>query len=67
MALDKNTLKNDLVTMMKNAKEKSFTEEQVATAMSDAIDRYARAAEVVGVRVTGNNLTFDQSNKGKLQ
>jgi hypothetical protein len=67
MALDKNTLKNDLVTMMKNAKEKSFTEEQVATALSDAIDRYVRAAEVVGVRVTGNNLTFDQSNKGKLQ
>jgi hypothetical protein len=67
MALDRNRLTNDLVAMMRNAKSQSWTEQQVATAMAEAIDRYARGGEVVGVTVTGNNLTFNQSNKGRLQ
>ena len=67
MALDKTGLKNDLVTMMNNAKDKSWTAEQVATAMADAIHKYVRAGDVVGVTVKGNNLTFDQSNKGRVQ
>lgn len=67
MTLDKNALKSDLVTMMENAKAKGWTEEQVATAMANAIDRYTRAAEVVGVTVKGQNLQLEQSNKGKIQ
>lgn len=67
MALSKSTLKNDLVAMMNNAKDRAWSEEQVATAMADAIDRYVRAADVVGVTVKGNNLTFEQSNKGRVQ
>jgi hypothetical protein len=67
MALNKTTLKNDLVAMMNNAKAQGWAEEQVATAMADAIDRYVRAAEVVGVTVKRDNLTFDQNNKGRVQ
>jgi DNA-binding transcriptional regulator LsrR (DeoR family) len=67
MALDKNSLKNDLVAMMNNAKAQAWSEEQVATAMANAIDRYVRAGDVVGVTVKGNNLTFDQTNKGRVQ
>jgi hypothetical protein len=67
MALDKNKLKSDLVAMMNDAKEEAWTTEQVATAMSDAIDRYARAAEVVGVEVFGQGHVHAQSNKGRLQ
>jgi hypothetical protein len=67
MALDKNTLRNDLLAMMNNAKEQSWTAEQVAGAMSDAVDRYVRGADVVGVKVRGQNLELDQSNRGSLQ
>ena len=67
MALDKTTLKNDFVAMMNNAKDKAWSAEQVATAMAEAIDKYVRAADVVGVTVKGNNLTFDQSNRGRVQ
>ncbi len=67
MALHKPTLKNDLVAMMNNAKQHGWTAEQVATAMSDAIDRYVRGAEVVGVKVKVGSENWDQSNKGRLQ
>jgi hypothetical protein len=67
MALDRNRLTNDLVAMMRNAKEQSWTEQQVAAAMAEAIDRYARGGDVVGVTVTGHNLTLSQSNRGRLQ
>jgi hypothetical protein len=67
MTLDKNTLKGDLVTMMNTAKDQGWTPDQVATAMSDAIDRYVRAAGVVGVQVQGPDQAYDQSNTGALQ
>jgi len=67
MALDKNTLKGDLLTMMNTAKDQGWTPDLVAAAMSDAIDRYVRAAGVVGVQVQGPDRTYDQSNTGALQ
>jgi hypothetical protein len=67
MSLDKNTLKGDLVTLMNNAKDKSWSVDQVAAAMADAIDRFVRAAEVVGVKVQGEAKVYDQSNKGRVQ
>ena len=67
MALDKNRLKTDLVTLMNSAKDQAWNVDQVATAMSDAIDRYTRAAEVAGVEVAGQNHVHTQSNKGRLQ
>jgi len=67
MPLDKNALKGDLVTTMNNAKDKAWSVDQVATAMSDAIDRYVRAAEVIGVQVQGEAKVYNQSNKGRVQ
>jgi hypothetical protein len=67
MALHKPTLKNDLLAMMNNAKQHGWTAEQVATAMSDAIDRYVRGAEVVDVRIAIGSTIHDQRGKGKLQ
>jgi hypothetical protein len=67
MALDKNTLKGDLLTMMNTAKDQGWTPDLLATAMSDAIDRYVRAADVVGVQVQGPDEDYDQSNTGTLR
>lgn len=67
MALNKTTLRNDLVAMMKSAKDHSWSEEQVASAMADAVDRYTRGAEVVGVTVKRDNLTLEQTGKGRVQ
>ena len=67
MALDKERLKADLLTMMNSAKEQGWTAEQVATAMSGAIDRYTRDAEVLSVKVQGESREYAQSNKGRVQ
>jgi len=66
MALDKNTLKNDLATAMNTAKEQSWTVEQVAAAFADAIDTYARAAAVKGITVTVGSAVYPQTADGKL-
>jgi hypothetical protein len=42
MALDRDTLKGDLLAAMNTAKDESWTAEQVAAAMADAIDAHAR-------------------------
>jgi hypothetical protein len=67
MALDKNTLKSDLLTAMDTAKKESWTAEQVAGALADAIDRYTRGAAVTGVKVTVANVEYAQSAAGGLQ
>ena len=67
MALDKDTLEADLVTMMNNAKSQSWTADQVAQAMSEAIDRYVRGADVTGVKIAVQAAEYGQSGKGKLQ
>jgi hypothetical protein len=66
MALDKNTLRNDLLTAMNTAKKESWTAEQVAAAFADAIDRYTRAAAVKGVTVTVANVPYTQTVDGRL-
>jgi hypothetical protein len=67
VALDKNRLKTDLLAMMDSAKKEGWTPAQVAAAMSDAIDRYVRDGEVVGVSVKDADRVLDQSNKGRVQ
>ena len=66
MALDKDTLKGDLLTAMNTARDKGWTPEQVAAAMADAIDRYTRGAAVTGVKVTVGNVQYGQSADGRL-
>jgi hypothetical protein len=53
--------------MMDSAKKEGWTPAQVAAAMSDAIDRYVRDGEVVGVSVKDADRVLDQSNKGRVQ
>jgi DNA-binding transcriptional regulator LsrR (DeoR family) len=69
VALDKNRLKTDLLAMMNSARDEEWTTDQVATAMSGAIDRYVRDGDVVGVSVKDRDAdrVLDQSNKGRVQ
>jgi hypothetical protein len=55
MALNKNQLKNAIKTAMETAKEASWTTEQVAAALADAIDAYVRGGRLKDVRVDLNN------------
>jgi hypothetical protein len=66
MALDKNTLKSDLVTALNTAKDQSWTVDQVAGAIADAVDRYTRGAAVTGVVVTVGSAQYPQTANGKL-
>jgi hypothetical protein len=66
MALDKNTLKSDLVTAMSSARDQGWTTDQVAAAFADAIDRYTRGAAVTGVSVRVANVDYPQSANGRL-
>jgi len=73
MALNKTTLAQDLKTAFKNAKEQSLSSDQVADAISDAINKFVLGADVTGVNVTvvdaGNHQigTGSQTGTGKLQ
>ncbi len=68
MALDRNALRDALVTMMTNAQEKSWTKDQVADAMAGAIDDYVRAGAVSTVVVSlADGTTCNQSNKAAPQ
>jgi hypothetical protein len=66
MALDRDTLKGDLLAAMNTAKDESWTAEQVAAAMADAIDRYTRGAKVTGVQVAVGAVVYPQSTDGSL-
>ena len=66
MALDRDTLKGDLLAAMNTAKDESWTAEQVAAAMADAIDRYTRGAKVTGVKVAVAGVVYPQSADGSL-
>jgi hypothetical protein len=66
MALDKPTLKSDLLAAMNTAKEQGWTAEQVAGAFADAIDRYTRGAAVQGVKVAVGSVQYAQSADGRL-
>ena len=66
MTLDKNTLKNDLVAAMNRAKAESWTADQVAAAIADAIDRYTRGAAVQGITVNVGNVPYAQAADGRL-
>jgi hypothetical protein len=66
MALDRDTLKGDLLAAMNTAKDESWTAEQVAAAMADAIDRYTRGAKVTGVKVAVGSVVYPQSADGSL-
>ena len=66
MALDKNTLKSDLVAAMNKAKAESWTADQVAAALADAIDRYTRGAAVRGITVNVGNVPYAQAADGNL-
>jgi hypothetical protein len=66
MALDKNTLKGDIVTALNTAKDKSWTTDQIAGALADAIDKYTRGAAVKGVTITVGSAQYGQSADGRL-
>jgi hypothetical protein len=66
MALDKNTLKSDLLNAMNTAREQSWTAEQVAGAFADAIDRYTRGAAVQGITVDVGSVPYPQAADGRL-
>lgn len=63
MTLDKDSLRDALMTMMTSAEEQSWTKKQVAEAMAAAIDGYVRAGRVTGVVVAlPGGHTATQSN-----
>ena len=49
MALNKPQLKNAIQTALETSKDESWSLDQVATALSDAIDAYVRGAKVKSV------------------
>ena len=67
MPLDKNRLKSDLEATMNAAKDNAWNTSQVAEAIASAIDKYVRAGEVTGVKVTVGSQAYDQTTKGRVQ
>ena len=73
MALDKSTLSQALKDTFQSAKDHSWSSDQVADALADAIHTFVLGAAVVGVTVnvvnTANQLigTGTQTGTGKLQ
>jgi hypothetical protein len=67
MALDKARLKTDLKTMADSANAEKWNQDQTLQALADAIDRFVRGADVIGVKVAIEGITLDQTNKGAVQ
>jgi hypothetical protein len=68
MSLNKNQLKDDLIAMMNAAvKDPSWSMEQTAQAMADAIDTFVRTGSVSGVKVRSAELTLNQEGDVKVQ
>ncbi|HZM76623.1 MAG TPA: hypothetical protein VFC19_12900 [Candidatus Limnocylindrales bacterium] len=73
MALNKNTLSQALKDTFKAAKDNSWSSDQVADAIADAINTFVLSAAVVGVRVNVVNTanqpigTGTQTGTGNLQ
>lgn len=73
MALNKQTLAAKLKDVFKQAKDNTWTSDQVADALATAFDEYVRAAEVISVHCTVKNTsnvvigTATQDNLGGLQ
>lgn len=73
MALDKNSLAQALKTTFKSSKDNSWSSDQVADALADAINTFVLSAQVTGVNVNVvNNAnqpigTGAQTGTGQLQ
>ena len=67
MALDKARLKTDLKAMADSANAEKWNQDQTLQALADAIDRFVRGADVIGVKVAIEGITLDQTNKGAVQ
>ncbi len=73
MALDKSTLSQALKDTFKSAKDNSWSSDQVADAIADAINTFVLGAAVVGVKVNVVNTanqpigTGTQTGTGNLQ
>jgi hypothetical protein len=68
MSLDRNGLRDALVTMMNAAQTHNWTKEQVADAMATAIDGYVRAGAVSDVVVTlADGSQLRQSNAASVR
>ncbi|NNF59402.1 MAG: hypothetical protein HKN04_14295 [Rhodothermaceae bacterium] len=52
MALDRNTLRDDLLAAFEAAKEEEWGAEEVAGALADAIDAYVRGGRVSGLQTS---------------
>ncbi|MBZ4417430.1 hypothetical protein [Myxococcus sp. RHSTA-1-4] len=73
MALNKTELADSIRGLFQKAFDESWSSEQVADALAEAIDTYVRAAAVTGVTVTVTNTsntvigTGTQTGTGSLQ
>lgn len=73
MPLNKSTLSDALKGVFKQALEESWTSDQVADGLADAIDTFVRSADVTSVAVTVKNASNvvigsgTQTGVGKLQ
>ena len=73
MALNKSTLSQALKDTFESAKDNSWSSEQVADAIADAINTFVLSAAVVGVKVNVVNTanqpigTGTQTGTGNLQ
>lgn len=73
MALNKTTLASSLKTVFQSAKDNSWSSDQVADALADAIHQFVISADVTGVNVNVVNPanvpigTGTQNGTGKLQ
>jgi hypothetical protein len=69
MALDRNKLRNDIIAFLDAAAEIKDPDAQkthFADSLSDAVDRYVRAAQVTGVKVDVAGVTAQQTGEGVL-